>query len=66
MHDLTGAVWRKSSFSGSGNACIEVAGLPGGTAIRDSKLGTASPVLAVTAPQWAAFIAGIRDGEIDV
>jgi hypothetical protein len=65
MQDISGAAWRKSSYSGSGNACVEVADLPGGTAVRDSKLGDASPVLSVTAPQWSALIAGVRAGELD-
>ncbi|ROO89542.1 uncharacterized protein DUF397 [Actinocorallia herbida] len=31
-------IWRKSSYSGSGDQCVEVAALPGGAcAIRDSK-----------------------------
>lgn len=64
MRDLSGAVWRKSSFSGSGNACVEVADLAaGGQAVRDSKLGDGSPVLSVPAGQWSAFIADVRDGQ---
>ncbi len=37
--DLTGAEWRKASFSGSnGGNCVEVArNLPGIVAVRDSK-----------------------------
>ncbi|MCD0452775.1 DUF397 domain-containing protein [Actinocorallia sp. API 0066] len=31
-------IWRKSSHSGSGDQCVEIAALPeGGCAIRDSK-----------------------------
>jgi hypothetical protein len=37
--------WRKSSYSGSGESCIEVGQAPGVRAVRDSKLGEASPVL---------------------
>jgi uncharacterized protein DUF397 len=65
MNDLTRATWRKSSFSGSGNACVEVADLVTRTAVRDSKLGDGSPVLSVTATQWAAFTAGLRSGQFD-
>ncbi|MFB4319842.1 DUF397 domain-containing protein [Actinomadura sp. 21ATH] len=36
--DLTGAKWRKSSYSSSnGGNCVELAGLPGMVAVRDSK-----------------------------
>ncbi|WP_370942904.1 DUF397 domain-containing protein [Amycolatopsis sp. cg5] len=36
-NELAGARWRKSSHSGGGNDCVEVAFVPGGTAVRDSK-----------------------------
>ena len=66
MHDdLTRALWRKSSFSGLGNACIEVADLDTGIhAIRDSKNAT-GPALMVTATEWSAFTSGVRAGEFD-
>jgi hypothetical protein len=58
--------WRKSSHSnGNGGACVEVADLPdGGRAVRDSK-DRSGPILAFTAAEWAAFVAGVRDGEFD-
>jgi hypothetical protein len=37
MPDLSGAQWRKSSYSGGGNDCVEVAFVGGGAAVRDSK-----------------------------
>lgn len=58
------ARWRKSSWSGAGNNCIEVADLPGGTAVRDSKHPT-GPVLRFTAAAWSAFTTGVRTGEFD-
>jgi hypothetical protein len=59
--------WAKSSHSGSGDNCVEVAPLPdGGMLMRDSKLGEASPVLRFTASEWWAFVAGVRDGEFDI
>ena len=65
--DLTGAAWRKSSFSsGNGGACVEVAIVPGGTedggslvALRDSK-DPAGPALAFAPEEWRAFIASVR------
>lgn len=56
--------WRKSSYSGAENACVKVADLPGGAAVRDSKDPT-GPALKFTAAQWAAFTAGVRAGEFD-
>ncbi|MFF7330929.1 DUF397 domain-containing protein [Streptomyces sp. NPDC090306] len=53
---LGGEPWRKSSYSsGAGGECLEVAALPHGIHVRDSK-DTARPAIPVTAPAWAAFI----------
>ena len=60
------ATWFKSSFSGpNGNACVEVALLPEGVAVRDSK-DQGGPVLRFTAQEWIAFLAGVRADEFDV
>jgi hypothetical protein len=65
--DLTGAVWRKSSYSsGNGGACVEVArNLPGVVAVRDSK-NPAGPALAVTPAAWRTFTRRVRDGRFDL
>lgn len=55
------ARWRKSTRSGDGN-CVEVADVTEGTAVRDSKDPT-GPVLVFTGAEWAAFVAGVKDGE---
>jgi hypothetical protein len=63
--DFDTATWRKSSYSnGSGGACVEVADLPGGTAVRDSNDPT-GPTLTFTVTQWTAFTHGVRCGQFD-
>lgn len=65
MDELIHAVWRKSSRSGGGGECVEVAGLADGSrAVRDSKNPT-GPTLLLTPAQWAAFTAGLRADEFD-
>lgn len=61
--ELTDARWVKSSHSGpTGGNCVEVASLADGTvAVRDSRR-QAGPALVFTTAQWAAFVAGTRDG----
>jgi len=57
-YDLSNSHWRKSSYSnGDGGNCVEVAdGVPGVVPVRDSKLGTDSPVLAFPAHAWTGFL----------
>jgi hypothetical protein len=58
--------WYKSSFSGSGNHCVEVRIMPDGeVAVRDSK-DQAGPALMFTTAEWAAFLAGAQQGEFDL
>ncbi|MDU0295074.1 DUF397 domain-containing protein [Saccharothrix longispora] len=49
--------WRKSSYSQAQNGCVEVASAVHVVAVRDSKLGEASPVLAFSRTAFAAFLA---------
>jgi hypothetical protein len=71
--DLTGATWRRSSFSGgSGGASVEIAFVPGSKegsgqviAMRDSKRPD-GPVLIFTPAEWEAFTLGVQDGEFDL
>ena len=61
-----GLHWAKSSHSGGGDNCVEVALRPDGSAlVRDSKAGEASPILNFTPAEWRAFLAGVRAGEFD-
>ena len=65
MHisDFHAATWRKSSYSGSTNNCIEVAdGFPDTMPIRDSK-DPQGPALVFAADAFAAFVAGVKAGE---
>ncbi|KOX30804.1 MULTISPECIES: DUF397 domain-containing protein [unclassified Streptomyces] len=59
--DLTGARWRKSSYSGTnGGDCVEVAdGFPGAVPVRDSK-NPSGPALVVGPGAWQAFVDGLR------
>ena len=58
---LAGAIWRKSSYSGSnGGGCVDVAdNLPGIVAVRDSK-NPDGPALIVSRDDWARFITRLR------
>jgi hypothetical protein len=53
--------WRKSSRSGDGN-CVEVAFDGEAILVRDSK-DRDGAVLSFTRSEWAAFLAGAKDGE---
>ena len=59
--DLSGATWRKSSYSNAdGGNCVEVADThPTLVPIRDSKRPH-TPSLVVTAPAWTAFVAHLK------
>jgi hypothetical protein len=62
---LTGAQWRKASYSGSVGNCVEVAPLTSGeVAMRNSRFPT-GPALVYTRAEMAAFLAGAKDGEFD-
>ncbi len=62
--DLSGATWRKSTYSnGSGDDCLEVACLPDGAhAMRDSK-NPDGGVIILGRDSWASFIHGIKAGQ---
>lgn len=54
------ALWRKSSHSGSGDQCVEVALLPTGDhAVRDSKNAN-GPMLVFGPDEWRSFLDSLR------
>ncbi|WP_344162933.1 DUF397 domain-containing protein [Nocardiopsis rhodophaea] len=57
--------WWKSSYSGGREACVEVAELPGGTALRDS-VNPASAVLTFPRVEWSAFVRGLQRGDFQI
>jgi Domain of unknown function (DUF397) len=60
--DLTGAVWRKSSYSSGNGQCVEVAVLGEAVAMRDSK-NPSGPALLFTPDEFSAFISGVTADE---
>ena len=63
--DYAGAVWRKSSRSGSqGGNCVEVAMLDQHTAVRDSK-NPQDGAIVLSAGAWLAFLDSVKNDEFD-
>ena len=61
--DLDRLDWRTSSFSAdNGGSCVEVAPLPTGVAVRDTKDRVRTPHLH-SAAAWRTFLDGVRAGE---
>ena len=61
---VAGAIWRKSSYSGSnGGGCVDVAdNLPGIIAVRDSK-DPYGPSLTFSPSEWRTLITSVKKGE---
>lgn len=55
--------WQKSSFSGEGPQCVEVAEHNSGILLRESDEPNA--VTTTSRDKFAAFIAGVKAGEFD-
>jgi len=62
--DLSGARWRKSSLSGSGPSCVEMAFVGNDVAVRDTK-DRDGGTLIFSRTEWNAFIGNIKNGKLD-
>lgn len=63
--DLSTAPWRTSSYStASSPQCVEVAALPTGSAVRDTRHRDHATLLFDTA-EWSHFITAVKQGEFD-
>jgi hypothetical protein len=63
--DLTGAAWRKSSYSGAGNDCVELVVATIGAAVRDSKSPNAGHIEFAGAG-WDSFMGDLKAGRLGV
>jgi Domain of unknown function (DUF397) len=60
--DVTGAIWRKSNYSGdNGGNCVEVGTAGLAVAVRDSQ-DPDGPLLAFAADTWKAFAKQVKAG----
>lgn len=69
MADPIGATWRKSTRSGDGGECVEVAdsliATTGVVLVRDNE-DPDGPRLTLTRTEWTAFLGGVHGGEFDL
>ena len=61
VSDPAGAVWRKSSHSGAGNDCVEIALAETRASVRDSKNRDAGMLQFGTAG-WTIFLTATKSG----
>jgi Domain of unknown function (DUF397) len=62
--ELDGAIWHKSTYSGSNNACVERGMLANGRqGVRDTKDRDRGAVV-FDAPTWQSFVDAIRAGDL--
>ena len=70
---MLGRAWLRSSFSANDTCCVEVKKIDDEILVRDSKFlrnaendPNEQPMLAYTADEWKAFVAGVKAGEFDI
>jgi hypothetical protein len=63
-----GSKWRKSTWCGPDNGCVELAKLDGSAriSVRDSKNVATSPVLAFGPLAWSRFTRTVKAGDLDL
>lgn len=61
--DLTGVTYRKSTYSGGHNNCVEAGHVLGAIAVRDSKNPQAGTHV-FTSDSWQAFLHAIRTDQL--
>lgn len=59
-----GLEWRKSSYSGGGNDCVEVTFIDSTPAVRDSK-NPDGGVIRIGAAQWRELLDAVSTGRLD-
>jgi hypothetical protein len=59
---MSTVTWIKSSYSGNGSQCVEVAKVADAMGVRDSKQHGAGPELWVSADAGRAFVASVVNG----
>jgi Domain of unknown function (DUF397) len=64
-HPEITAPWRKSVRSAANEACVEVAPVERGTAVRDAK-NPGGAVLAFTGREWKTFAKAVKSGRLDL
>ncbi|MFF5244398.1 DUF397 domain-containing protein [Streptosporangium sp. NPDC000095] len=62
--DLSQVRWRKSSLSGDGPSCVEMAFAGNDVAVRDTK-NRDGGTLVFPRTEWTIFINGIKNGHYD-
>jgi hypothetical protein len=60
--DLSRAPWRKSSFSGNGNNCVEAASVNGHVIVRDTMDRGIAEAFSTRA--WQLFTARVKHGDL--
>jgi Domain of unknown function (DUF397) len=58
--DMTGATWRKPTYSNAQGSCVEAGSVPGRVLVRDTTQHGNGPVVSVSPRQWHRFTASIR------